>query len=115
MQLKSTELGKRLRERREELRITQEDLGVRVGRDQRAISEYESGKRRLSAIDMPVFAKALEVSMLYFFEGEVTQSDFDVVILKEFNRLPTDAAKETAIELLRMFSNSINAHFSSKP
>jgi len=93
--------------------MTQEALAELAGKDQRAISEYEFGKRRLSAIDLPDFARALDVSMLYFFEGEITQNDLDAVILQEFNRLPTSQSKQSAIELVRVFSDSITAHFPS--
>lgn len=105
--------GQHIRQARERLGMTQETLAERAGKDQRAISEYEHGKRRLSAIDLPVFAKALDVSLLYFFEGEITPNDLDAVILQEFNRLPTSQAKQSAIELMRVFSDSITAHFAS--
>lgn len=58
-------------------------------------------------------ARALEVSLLYFFEGEITAKDEDAALLEEFNRLPTPQARQSAIELVRVFSDSITAHFVS--
>lgn len=111
--MNSRQLGQRIRQARERLGMTQETLAERAGKDQRAISEYENGKRRLSAVDLPVFAQALEVSLLYFFEGEMTAKDEDAALLEEFNRLPTPQARQSAIELVRVFSDSITAHFVS--
>jgi len=110
--LDSTDLGLRIKTRREALRMTQETLADRTERDQRSISEYEAGKRRLSAVDLPVFAKALEVSVLYFFETAMTDHDFDAALLEHFSRLPTSQAKETAIQLVKLYSESIKSHYS---
>jgi transcriptional regulator with XRE-family HTH domain len=109
--LDSKLFGERIRVARERQRLTQEALAERSNKDQRAISEYENGKRRLSVVDLPVIAEALGVSILYFFEGETTPSDFDAGILEQFNKLPTEEAKQTAIELLRLFSDSIATHY----
>ncbi|MBA3867568.1 MAG: helix-turn-helix transcriptional regulator [Anaerolineae bacterium] len=106
------DLGRRIKDRRESIRMTQETLADRTRRDQRSISEYEAGKRRLSAIDLPVFAKALEVSVLYFFESDISDHDFDAALLEQFSRLPTNQAKETAIEMLRLFTDAIKSHYS---
>jgi transcriptional regulator with XRE-family HTH domain len=111
--LNAKNLGRKIKERREMLRMTQETLAELTKRDQRSISEYEAGKRRLSAVDLPTFAKALQVSILYFFESEVTEQDFNAALLEQFNSLPTSQAKETAVELLRLYSKSLIAHYST--
>jgi transcriptional regulator with XRE-family HTH domain len=113
LQLESRLLGQRIRQARERLGMTQEILAERAGKDQRAISEYENGKRRLSAVDLPMFARALEVSLLYFFDGETSPKDDDAALLEEFSRLPTPQAKQSAIELVRVFSDAITAHIPS--
>jgi hypothetical protein len=64
-------------------------------------------------VDLPLFARALDVSLLYFFEGETAPKDEDAALLEEFNRLPTPQARQSAIELVRVFSDSITAHFAS--
>ena len=98
-------LGLRIREARERLGLSQEEFAARTGRDQGAISEYENGKRRLSAIDLPTFAEVLQVSLLYFYEGEITLDDLDHTLVREFQRLPSVEAKQAAIDVLRILSN----------
>jgi transcriptional regulator with XRE-family HTH domain len=100
-------LGSRIREARERVGLSQEELAAAVSKDQGAISEYESGKRRLSATDLPALARALNVSLLYFYEGEVSGSDLDRAILHEFHQLPSTETKQAAIEIVRIFSDAM--------
>jgi transcriptional regulator with XRE-family HTH domain len=100
-------LGIRIRDARERLQLSQEDLAEAVSKDQHAISQYENGNRKLSVTDLPAFAKALNVPLLYFFEGEISAEDLDKAIVNEFRRLPTDEAKKAAIEFMRIFSDTI--------
>jgi transcriptional regulator with XRE-family HTH domain len=65
--LKPEELGQRIRQAREARGLTQEQLAERIARDQRSVSEYESGKRRIYAHDLPNIARALNVPVMYFF------------------------------------------------
>jgi transcriptional regulator with XRE-family HTH domain len=99
-------LGARIKQARERLQMSQEQLGEIVSRDQRAISEYENGKRRIAAIDLPLFAHALQVPLLYFYEGEqLSSSDQYQLFFEEFQQLPSLEAQRTAMELVRAFAN----------
>lgn len=100
-------IGAAIREARERLGMTQEELAEKVGHDQRAISEYEHGKRRLSAVELPLFARALNVSLLYFYGELVADEDFDAALLEHFKRLSTPEAKKAAIELIRVFTDAM--------
>ena len=101
-------LGQRIRQARERLGLSQEEFAIAVSKDQRAISDYENGKRKLSATDLPTFARMLGVPLLYFYEGEMEFSgDLDRIILDEFQQLPTAEAKQYAIEFVRLFSQAI--------
>lgn len=100
----ATVLGVRIREARERLGMSQEDFALAVAKDQRAISEYERGKRKLSVTDLPTFAQVLGVPVLYFYEGELTHHDLDFVVLDEFRRLPTPEAKHAAIQIIRILT-----------
>ncbi len=104
-------LGVRIRQARERRGLSQEELAAAVSRDQRAISEYENGKRKLSVTELPEFARVLGVPLLYFYEGEVALQDLDKAILDQFRRLPTQEAKQTAIDLIRLYSDSIELHY----
>ncbi len=99
----SKDLGERIRLAREKKGLSQEDLAALVKRDQRAVSEYEHGKRRISVTDLPRFAEVLDVPILYFFEGNLSSRDLDRTILEEFNLLRSDDLRHYAIELVRVF------------
>jgi len=65
--------GRRIRERRKELRLSQEQLAGKlqlVGLDitQHAISRIETGLRVVPDYEIPYFADALEVSPLWLLE-----------------------------------------------
>ena len=94
-------IGTYIRQAREQLGMTQEELAERVQKDQRSISEYENGRR------LPSFAEALGVSVLYFYGHQVSDEDYVVALLAQFDRLPTSEAKRSAIELLTVFSDAL--------
>lgn len=99
-------LGERIRAARDRKNLSQERLALLVGKDQRAISEIEAGTRKLPANDLPAFATALEVPLLYFFEGEVTPDDLDRAMLDVFGQISSDALKQSAIEIVRILSET---------
>lgn len=101
-------LGIRIRKARERLRLSQGDLAEMVSKDQRAISEYENGIRKLAATDLVAFADALEVPVIYFYEGDVDEHDLDQVVLSEFHRLSTPKARHAAIDILRILSTMLD-------
>ena len=100
-------LGIRIRQGRERKGLSQDDLAIAVSKDQRAISEYENGHRKLSATDLPLFAKALNVSILYFYEDDLDIDDLDRALLIEFHRLPNLEIKQAAIGVIRVLSDTI--------
>lgn len=90
--------------------MSQEDLASAVGKDQRAISEYENGKRKVAAADLPIFARILSVPIVYFYEGDAEENPLDQVMLQEFHELPTDEAKQAIIQVVRVFSDTLKSH-----
>ncbi|MCA0457137.1 MAG: helix-turn-helix domain-containing protein [Chloroflexi bacterium] len=110
--MNQVELGKLIRRARERISMSQEGLAEAVERDQKAISEYESGKRKLPATDIPTFAVVLGVPVSYFFEGEFEVDELDQVLLQEFHTLPTIEDKQTALQAVRLISNTIKRHVS---
>jgi transcriptional regulator with XRE-family HTH domain len=100
-------LGQRMRQARERLGLSQDDFAALISRDQRAVSEYENGKRRITVTELPTIAKVLKVPLLYFFEGEVEVNDLDRVLLEAFHQLPNDVAQSSAIEILRLFNRAL--------
>ena len=103
-------LGSRIRQARERLNMSQAELAKAVKRDQRAISQYERGDRKLAAVDLPRFAEVLDVPIVFFFEGEVAFEQIDKLIAKELQSLPTQEARETLVRLIQLYSQSIRQH-----
>lgn len=62
-------VSSRLRWRREELKLSQQDLADQLGVTFQQIQKYERGANRISAGRLFDLAKALETRIAYFFEG----------------------------------------------
>ncbi|MBB5517476.1 helix-turn-helix domain-containing protein [Amphiplicatus metriothermophilus] len=62
-------VGRRLRQRRRFLGLTQQKLAEQVNIRFQQIQKYESGANRVSASRLWSLAKALQVPVSYFFEG----------------------------------------------
>jgi len=104
------DFGERLRIARERQGISQETLAHLIGKDQRAVSEYEIGKRRVYAADIPVIATALKVPILYLFGEELNSHDLDNELLKHFHQLPSIKTKEVAIEYVRLLLDTLKQY-----
>lgn len=61
-------VGKRIRELRNKLGISQEELADKVGLDRTYITSVECGKRNISIINVEKLASALNVSLSVFFD-----------------------------------------------
>lgn len=104
--MNAVELGKRIRQARERTGISQEGFAELIDKDQRAISEYEHGTRRVSVIELPKLARALGVPILYFFEGDIDISDQDRAILEQFHRLTQPNEQQTALDIIRLLGDA---------
>lgn len=62
-------VGQRLRWRRRELRLTQEQLGEKLGLTFQQVQKYEKGVNRISAGRLFEIAHALGITITYFYEG----------------------------------------------
>ncbi|WP_244423736.1 helix-turn-helix domain-containing protein [Rhizobium sp. CF122] len=63
------ELGKRIKKRRQQLRLSQTALGAAVGVSFQQIQKYERGANRVSSSTLYEIAHVLETPITYFFEG----------------------------------------------
>jgi transcriptional regulator with XRE-family HTH domain len=90
--------------------MSQEEFAHQVERDQKAVSEYENGKRKLPATELPTFARVLGVPVSYFFEGEFQADELDQLLLQEFHTLPTTEDRRTAIQAIRLISDTVKRH-----
>jgi transcriptional regulator with XRE-family HTH domain len=62
-------LGKRIRQRRRSLGLTQQQVGEVIGVRFQQIHKYECGMNRISAARLWTLARALEAPVDFFFEG----------------------------------------------
>lgn len=62
-------VGRRLRWRRRELKLSQEVLAERLGVTFQQVQKYERGANRVSAGRLFELARALDTTIPYFFEG----------------------------------------------
>lgn len=102
--------GSRIRQARDRLRMSQDDLAEALGKDQRAISEYENGKRRVAAVDLAEFARVLQVPILFFFKDDWGGDTLEEAVLIEFHRLPSAFDKQSAIQILRVLADMVEQH-----
>lgn len=108
--MNQSELGQRIRRARERISMSQEKFAEAIERDQKAISEYETGKRKIAAIELPHIASVLGVPISYFFEGEFQTDELDQVLLQEFHSLSTTEDKKAAIQAVRLISDTVKRH-----
>ena len=104
--LQQTTLGQRIRAARAKAYLSQDELSRLVHKDQRAISEIEAGDRKVWASDLPAFARALNVSLAYFFEDELEADDLENELLTAFRQIQNREGKITAIRLLEVLSEN---------
>lgn len=87
-------LGSRIHDRREQLGLTQEQLGELIGKDQKQVWRYEAGKQIPSAETLVQLARALETTTDYL----VGESD----VVKNVSGVDDlDSLEVELIEMLR--------------
>jgi transcriptional regulator with XRE-family HTH domain len=90
-------VGERIRARRTELGLTQEELGSGLGISYQQIQKYETGANRISAGRLYEIANALDIGIAYFFESfEPGKRD---------GGIPHGGHNRTSIELVRNFQH----------
>lgn len=90
MALDPISLGRRLREARENRRLTQEQAAQAIGTSRTALVHIEAGKRSLSTLELAQLAKLYHRSVSDFFVEDDTQPECDEDPLVILHRLPTE-------------------------
>ena len=62
-------IGRRIRERRQSIGLTQQELADRVGLTYQQVHKYEFGSNRVSCGRIVIIAEALGVQAAYFFDN----------------------------------------------
>jgi transcriptional regulator with XRE-family HTH domain len=90
-------VGERIRTRRTELGLTQEELARQLSISYQQVQKYETGANRISAGRLYEIAQALATKISYFFEGFDSERDAGQMAHGGHNR--------AAIELVRNFQD----------
>jgi transcriptional regulator with XRE-family HTH domain len=91
-------VGERIRLRRAELGLTQEQLAEALDVSYQQIQKYETGANRISASRIFQMARRLDVDLGYFFEGVPVDEPGEQPPLEHGGR------QRSAIELVRKFA-----------
>lgn len=121
-----SDFGKRVRTRREELNISQQEIAVALGIDQAKVSLIERGARKVDLVkEMPALIKVLRSSMSALVQDEATRTadedpvsqllaqyfpgvqfeDFEKKRIAQFLELATRAHVKTTPDLEKKVSN----------
>jgi len=87
------QMGQRIREARERLGITQEELAKLIGRNRETISHYEIGNRAVAVTELPALAQALKVPIGYFFGDEAPANEILALLSAELDTMPPSKQK----------------------
>ena len=87
----SREIGGMVKKRRREIRMSQEELSVRLGVTNQQVQRYENGMNKLNVENIQVIANALDVPVSYFFGNG--RNEKNIVSEKFTSYLPVDESK----------------------
>jgi len=95
-------VGKRIRQRRWLVGMTQQKLAERVGIKFQQIQKYETGANRVSASRLWDIADALEVDIAFFFEG--LRDEAEKVAVDKTSSIPAEMmGDKEAMDLVRSY------------
>jgi len=112
----SKEIGEKIKRRRRELGISQEQLAETLGVTYQQVQRYESGANRLNVENIQSVADMLSVPVSYFYETEKVLtiskktspcfSSEESRLLKYFRKIKNNSSKNTVIQVARMAARS---------
>lgn len=110
------ELGKRIRLRRVELKISQEALSEKLGVSFQQVQKYEKGVNRVGAARLQTIATALDVPVTFFYDGDgktrevdsllFTDSKFCLRLLRAYASIKDQAVQRRFVDLMESFAAS---------
>ena len=104
------ELGKRIRLRRVEQRVSQAELGEKLGVSFQQVQKYEKGVNRVGASRLQQIASALEVPVMFFYDGDVKSKEVDSLLfldsafslrlLRAYSRIKDQTVRRQLVTLM---------------
>ncbi|WP_342740016.1 helix-turn-helix transcriptional regulator [Bradyrhizobium sp. B117] len=110
------ELGKRIRLRRVEQRISQTELGDKLGVSFQQVQKYEKGINRVGAARLQQIANALDVPVTFFYDGDNKAREIESLLLLDsvsslrLLRAYSKIKNQTALRQLVSFMESIGSN-----
>ncbi|WP_020400027.1 helix-turn-helix domain-containing protein [Kordiimonas gwangyangensis] len=106
-------VGRRLRDRRRTLDLSQQDIANILGISYQQVQKYESGLNRISAGRLYLLAHIMHTNVGYFYEGlpsgdeilsgKITEMD---LIIPELDTLPNANVRDALSDLVRAIKES---------
>jgi transcriptional regulator with XRE-family HTH domain len=110
------EMGKKIRLRRVEQRISQSDLGEKLGVSFQQVQKYEKGVNRVGATRLQQIAAALDVSVTFFYDGDgktkevesllFLDSAFSLRLLRAYSKIQDQAIQRQMVSLMEVIADS---------
>lgn len=110
--ISSKEVGDKIKKRRRELRMSQEELAERLDVSYQQVQRYENGSSRLNIENIQLVADVLTVPLSYFFEAHSRAvvaedkpsylSTEEAALLRHFREIKKSALKNTLIQMARL-------------
>jgi len=104
------EMGKKIRLRRVEQRISQSDLGEKLGVSFQQVQKYEKGVNRVGAARLQQIATALDVPVTFFYDSDnktrevesllFLDSAFSLRLLRAYSRIKSQTVQRQMVSLM---------------
>ena len=104
------ELGKRIRLRRVEQKISQAELGEELGVSFQQVQKYEKGVNRVGAARLQQIATALDVPVTFFYDGDgkarevesllFLDSAFSLRLLRAYSKIKDQTVQRQLVSLM---------------
>ena len=107
----SREIGEKIKRRRRELGISQEEMAETLGVTYQHVQRYENGTNKLNVENIQAVADILSVPVSYFFEPDKTLMiaekpapylTAENKLLKYFRKIKNSSFKNTVIQVARL-------------
>ena len=108
------ELGKRIRLRRVEQKISQAELGDKLGVSFQQVQKYEKGVNRVSAARLQQIAAALDVPVTFFYDGDsrarevesllFLDSAFSLRLLRAYSKIKDQTLQRQLVSLMELIA-----------
>ena len=109
------EMGKKIRLRRVEQRISQSDLGEKLGVSFQQVQKYEKGVNRVGASRLQQIASALDVPVTFFYDSDnktrevesllFLDSAFSLRLLRAYSRIKSQAVQRQLVTLMESIAD----------